>query len=225
MSKHFKPMYRQVLLLSTAQALFQTASTLIMTIGALAGGRVASDPSLATAPIAAMFLGTVVTTIPASRLMARTSRRTGFVAGALLGVLGGIVGAWGVYVNSLLLLSLGTLLVGAYQAFAQFYRFAASEVSDDRFRPRAISLVLAGGVIAAVLGPALAAIGGPLLEPAYVASFLILSAISLVAAGLLTGVRVSAPLTSAAVSLVRSLPSCDSRPTPSRSSALRRDPA
>ena len=193
MTSAVQPMHRQVLLLSTAQALFQTATTLVGTIGALAGRQVGGDPNLATAPIAATMLGTVVATIPASRLMARTSRRTGFVLGSLLGALGGAVGAWGIFAQSLLLLSAGTFLVGANQGFAQFYRFAASEVADDFFRPRAISLVLAGGVIAALAGPALAALGAPLLAPTFAASFLIVIAISLVAAGLLCFVNVPPP--------------------------------
>jgi predicted MFS family arabinose efflux permease len=176
----------QVLVLATSQALFQTVSALVMTIGALAGARVAPTPQLATAPIAALFLGTVVGTIPATRFMARAGRKTGFVVGALLGVVGGLVGAWGIFSQSLLVLSLGTFLDGGYQAFAQFYRFAASEVADARFQPRAISLVIAGGVVAAVLGPGLASVGGPLLEPAYVGSFLILSVVSLIATGVLT---------------------------------------
>jgi MFS family permease len=186
-------MHRQVLLLATAQALFQTASALVITVGALAGRQIAPDAQLATAPIAAMFLGTLVTTVPASKWMARSGRRTGFVAGALLGALGGLVAASGIYVGSLLALSLGTLLIGAYQAFAQFYRFAAAEVSDDRFRPRAISLVLGGGVAAALLGPALGRLGEPLLEPAYTGSFLILAATSVVAAGVLAGLRIPIP--------------------------------
>lgn len=182
--------HRQVLRLATAQALVQIVSVLIMTVGALAGRQVASAPELATAPIASMFLGTVITIIPASLWMTRSGRRTGFVAGALLGALGGLVAAWGIHAGSLLLLSLGTMLVGAYLAFSQFYRFAASEVADDAFRPRAISLVLAGGVVAALLGPALGRLGAPLLEPAYVGSFLILATTSLVAALLLLGLRV-----------------------------------
>jgi predicted MFS family arabinose efflux permease len=112
------------------------------------------------------------------------------VAGALLGTVGGLIAAWGIYSGSLVLLSLGTLLVGANQGFAQFYRFAASEVSDDTFRPRAIALVLAGGVVAAVLGPALGKLGAPLLEPLYTGSFLLSAAASLVAAVLLTGLQV-----------------------------------
>jgi MFS family permease len=88
-----QPMHRQVLLLATAQALFQTASTMVLTVGALAGGEIAPTPQLATAPIAAMFLGTVIMTLPASVWMARAGRRVGFIAGALVGGVGGLVAA------------------------------------------------------------------------------------------------------------------------------------
>lgn len=186
-------MHRQVLLLSSAQALFQTASVLVMTVGGLAGKQIAPDPQFATAPIAAMFLGTALATVPASMWMARAGRRIGFVAGAALGTLGGLTAALGILAGSLLLLCLGTMLVGAYQGFAQFYRFAASEVSDEAFRPRAIAFVLAGGIVAALLGPALGRLGGPLLVSEYTGSFLLLAAVSLVATGLLLGVEVPQP--------------------------------
>jgi MFS family permease len=186
-------MHRQVLLLASGQALFQTASVLVMTVGGLAGTQIATTPQLATAPIAAMFLGTAISTIPASNWMARAGRRPGFVAGALLGTLGGLIAALGIWMGSLPLLSSGTFLVGIYQGFAQFYRFAAAEVADTAFRPRAISLVLAGGIVAALLGPLLGRLGGPLLEPAFVGSFLLLALVSLLATGLLLGVRVPTP--------------------------------
>jgi MFS family permease len=180
----------QVLLLATAQALFQTASVLVMTVAALAGALVAGRPEWATAPVAAMFLGTTLFMVPASFWMARVGRRHGFIAGAALGTLGGLVAALGMSLGSLAVLSTGTFLVGAYQAFAQFYRFAAAEVAAPAFRPKAISLVLAGGVVAALLGPLLGRLGGPLLQPEYSASFLFLAAASLIAALLLTRLRV-----------------------------------
>lgn len=186
-------MHRQVLLLAAAQALFQTASVLVMTVGGLAGGQVAPEARFATAPIAAMFLGTALSTFPAAMWMARAGRRSGFVVGAVLGTAGGLVAAFGLLSGSLLVLCIGTLLVGAYQGFAQFYRFAASEVSDERFRPRAISFVLAGGIVAALLGPALGHLGGPLLSQAYAGSFVLLAAVSLLAAGLLLGLRMPQP--------------------------------
>lgn len=122
--------------------------------------------------------------------MSRVGRRIGFVAGALFGTVGGLLAAAGMIFNSLLLLCLGTFLVGTYQSFAQFYRFAASEVADESFRPRAISLVLAGGVVAALAGPALARLGGDLMVPIYTASFVILAVVSLLGAVLLLGLRI-----------------------------------
>ncbi len=182
-------MHRQVLLLATSQALFQTASVLVMTVGGLAGSQIAGRAELATMPIAAMFLGTATATFPASIWMTRVGRRTGFITGALFGVAGGMSAALGIWLGSLALLAFGTFLVGTFQAFAQFYRFAASEVADDAFRPKAISFVLGGGVVAALAGPLLGRLGGPLLEPAYVGSFLLLALTSMIAAGVLTGVR------------------------------------
>jgi MFS family permease len=192
-TKLMQPMHRQVLLLATAQAFSQTASIVVMTVGSLAGSQIAPAPHLATVPISAMILGTVVATVPASMWMARAGRRVGFITGALLGALGGLVAAYGIVARSFFVLLLGLFLIGTYQAFTLFYRFAASEVSDDTFRPRAISLVLTGGVAAALLGPALADLGALLLERAYVGSFLILTAVCLAAAGVLLGLRVPMP--------------------------------
>lgn len=190
-------MHRQVLILVTAQAIFQTASTLVMTIGGLAGAKLASSATMATLPIAMMFLGNAIVTFPATMLMTRVGRRAGFVLGALLGVAGGLLAALGIWNSSLPLLAGGTFLVGAYQAFAQFYRFAASEVADDAYRPRAISFVLAGGIVAAFAGPWLAQVGGPLVGPVYVGSFLLLALVSLLGAGVLMALHAPAPQSAA----------------------------
>ncbi|WP_338564841.1 hypothetical protein [Erwinia sp. E_sp_W01_6] len=139
-----KNMYRQIGVLAGSQAIFQTASVLVATIGGLAGGQLAPSPDYATLPVATMFLGTAVMTFPASLWMSKVGRKRGFCAGTVAGIVGGISGAMGLITSSFFLLCFGTFLVGVYQAFAQFYRFAASEVATPAFRPKAISLVMAG---------------------------------------------------------------------------------
>lgn len=184
-------MHRQVLILASSQSLYQTVSIMVMTIGGLAGANISNTPILATLPIASMFLGTALMMFPASMLMAHVGRRKGFLFGAL-GVIGGIIAAIGIFYSSLILLALGTLCIGAYQSFAQFYRFAASEVADDAFRSRAISWVMAGGIVAALIGPTLARFGGPLFQHLeYIGSFLIISIISLVAMGILSSLHIA----------------------------------
>ncbi|MFS1587684.1 MFS transporter, partial [Acinetobacter radioresistens] len=160
-------------------------------IGGLAGANIANTPTLATLPIASMFLGTAMMMFPASMWMAKVGRRNGFLCGAFLGISGGIIAAVGIIYSSLYLLALGTFCVGAYQSFAQFYRFAASEVADDTFRSRAISFVMAGGVVAALIGPVLARFGGPLFNHLeYVGSFLIITIVSLIAMGILSRLHI-----------------------------------
>jgi MFS family permease len=183
----------QVLLLAIAQALFQTISLIVMVVGGLAGAVVSPDPALATTPIASMFLGTALGTVPASLWMGRVGRRPGFVVGAVLGTLAGLIAALGMWMHSLPILAMGTFLVGANQSFAQFYRFAAAEVADDAFRPRAISLVLAAGIVSAFLGPPLARAGESLLAHAFAGSFLLASAVSIVSIVVLSRLRIPLP--------------------------------
>lgn len=195
---------RQVFMLAGAQALFQTTAVTVLTVGGLAGALVSSDPRVATVPIASMMFGTVVGTVPASMWMARVGRRAGFLSGALFGVAGGGLAAAGLFLQSLLLLAAGTFLFGVYQGFAQFYRYAAGEVADDAYRPRAISLVLAGGIAAAFMGPAIGQLGGPLLTTPYAGSFVLLAAISAMAVLLLSRLQLPA-VAAAAAGTVRPL--------------------
>jgi MFS family permease len=185
--------HRQVLLLASAQALFQTASVMVMAVGGLAGAAIAPDLQLATAPIASMLLGTAAAMAPAAWLMTRFGRRFGFMLGAGFGIAGGLVAALGIWSASLWLLAFGTFLIGLYAGSAQFYRFAAAEVSGPEFRSTAISLVLAGGVVAAIAGPELGRFGSALFDPAYLGSFLGLAVASAVAAIILVWLQVPTP--------------------------------
>ncbi|MDO5666265.1 MAG: MFS transporter [Alcaligenaceae bacterium] len=190
-----KSMYRQVFVLATAQALFQIVIVAVMLVGGLIGSIIADSPRWATLPIATMFLGTAIMIFPASLWMAKIGRRAGFLIGAIFGLSGTLIAALGVWQSSLLVLAMGTFLIGTYQAFAQFYRFAAAEAADLHFRSKAISFVLAGGVAAALIGPVLARFEGPLLSTKYLGTFLILAMVTVLAIGTLMAFR-PAPATS-----------------------------
>ena len=113
----------------------------------------AADKSLATLPIAMMMVAVAVTMIPASLFMQRFGRKAGFILGATLGVAAGLLAAFAIWLESFSLFVAANMLVGCYQAFAQYYRFAAADAASANFKSRAISWVIAGGVIAAVAGP------------------------------------------------------------------------
>ncbi|NNG05138.1 MAG: MFS transporter [Inquilinus sp.] len=163
------PTRRNVLLLALCQALGISGMSIIVTISALVGYSLATDKTLATLPLALQFTATMASTVPASMLMGRIGRRAGFSVGTLFGIGGGAVAAYAVFEASFVLFIVGSMLIGTYQSFVQYYRFAAADTASERFRPRAISLVLAGGVIAAVVGPELAKWSRELFLPIYFA--------------------------------------------------------
>lgn len=119
---------------------------LAVTAGALVGRALAADPALATLPVALTVVGTLLTTVPASQFMQRVGRRAGFALGALIGVASGLVCAAGIQTQSFALFAAGNLLIGAFQSFVGYFRFAAAESVPESFRSRAIAWVLAGGV-------------------------------------------------------------------------------
>ncbi|MCY3738124.1 MAG: MFS transporter [Gemmatimonadaceae bacterium] len=149
--------YLQVGLLFVCEALTRTSAVILLTTMGLAGSRLTPDPSLTTLPLALVPVATTLTTIPAAHWMRRHGRRTGFLTGGGLGVAGAAVAAAAAWHGEFLLLCAGALLIGTVNGFATYYRFAAAEVSPPAFRSRAISLVMAGGVIAAVAGATMAA--------------------------------------------------------------------
>jgi MFS family permease len=172
-------MSRNVLLLTLCQAVFMSSTSLTATVGSLAGHALAADKALATLPATAVVVGTAIGTIPASVLMRRVGRRLGFVAGSGLALSGGVVAALAVAAGSFGLLIAGSLLIGVSSAFAQLYRFAAAEAVPHAERGRAISTVLAGGLVAAFVGPQLARATADLLAPRFVACYLAVPGLAL----------------------------------------------
>lgn len=161
----FSQQHRTVFILAVAQALANSCMSVFATISALTGKMLAEDPRLATVPLGLQFILTMAATIPASQLMRKLGRRDAFFVGAAIGGLGGGTAMVATYLGSFALFCVGNAIMGASNAFALHLRFAAAEAADDNFRPKAISLVLAGGIVAAIVGPGMARYGTDLFAP------------------------------------------------------------
>lgn len=170
---------RDALVLSIAQALFWAGLMMSITFTGLVGLSLAPSPSLATLPVALLTVANIAAAGPISLLMQRLGRRAGFALGAFAGAAGGCVAALGIAQGSFLVFCIGNLLLGAFQAASQYYRLAAAdEVAPER-RARAVSVVMAGGVAAALVAPPLAVWTKDLLGAAqYAGSFLGLAALA-----------------------------------------------
>lgn len=171
--------------LAIAQGLFTAAIAIDLTLTGLTGYQLAPDKSLATLPFAMITVAGAVTTLLASILMQRIGRRWGFVTGAVFCATGGAISVWSVFHANFWLFCLGTAAVGVFQAFAQYYRLAAADSVDVAHKASVISMVLAGGVIAAVIGPALAAWSKNLFSTLFAGSYLVVSMLGVASAVLL----------------------------------------
>ncbi|MFK2900010.1 MFS transporter [Dyella jejuensis] len=139
--------------LSLCQALNLTAAVVSVTIAALAGEKMAPGPAWATLPYGVQFAAVALLTYPASVFMRRFGRKPGFLCGAMTLIVAGCVGFFAVQQSSFVGLVLAHGLLGVYVSFANFYRFAAVDQLPAPLRPRGVSLVVAGGVLAAFIGP------------------------------------------------------------------------
>jgi MFS family permease len=144
---------KNVAVLSACQALLFTNNSTVIALNGLAGYALAANKALATLPVTGWVVGAALTTFPASLLMKKIGRRAGFTLGAVIGVAGAALCAAALQGGSFWLLCLGTAVFGVYNAFAQYYRFAAADSASADFKPKAISLVLAGGLVGGIVGP------------------------------------------------------------------------
>jgi MFS family permease len=145
----------EVLLLATCQALSATSNAVMVTTSALIG-QTLSPGGLATLPIGMQMVAVMLATMPASLLMKQIGRRAGFSVGAGFGIAAGTLGCAAIMASSFALFCAASVLYGVFMAFGMYYRFAAADVASPAFRARAISYVMAGGVVAAIAGPEIA---------------------------------------------------------------------
>ncbi|MGZ5087900.1 MAG: MFS transporter [Usitatibacter sp.] len=196
---------RNVFLLACCQALLLTNAVTLVAINGLAGFALASNKAFATLPNMTYVLGAAVATFPASLWMKRVGRRNGFLTGGCFGLAGSALAAYAVTGSSLVLLCAGTFVLGAYNAFGQYYRFAAADAASPDFKAKAISYVLAGGIAGGIVGPELSKYTRGLWSPDYAASYASLFAICLVAMGFMSTLRIPPPVESASTERARPL--------------------
>lgn len=184
---------RNVALLAACQAMLFTNNATLIAINGLAGLALAPAAALATLPVTCWVIGGALTTVPASLYMKRVGRRRGLMRGATVGIAGALICAAAIWLQSFWLLCAGTLVWGTFNAFGQYYRFAAADAASAEFRPTAISLVLAGGLVGGILGPTTSRFTIDLLEPRFLGAYLALIAFVVVTIALLALIRIPEP--------------------------------
>ena len=204
--------HRNVLLLAACQAMLLTNNSTLIAINALAGLALAPHAWLATLPVTCWVLGSALTTVPASFYMKHVGRRAGLMRGAAVGIAGALACAGAVWLQNFWLLCAGTLVWGTYNAFGQYYRFAAAEVATVEFRATAISLVLAGGLIGGILGPTTSRFTVDLLGPKFMGAYLALILCAVTAILLLRYIAVPDPATEERASSGRPMREIASQP-------------
>jgi len=184
---------RNVFLLACCQALLFTNNVTLISLNGLAGFALADNKALATLPVTGYVVGAAISTFPASMWMKRVGRRNGFLTGTLFGLAGGAITTLAIWQSSFWLLVFGTLVLGTYNAFGQYYRFAAADATPLGWRARAISLVMAGGLVGGIIGPEMSKHTIDLARPTYLASYASLMGFCLVTMVILAMLRIPTP--------------------------------
>ncbi|HCY98562.1 MAG: multidrug MFS transporter [Rhodobacterales bacterium RIFCSPHIGHO2_02_FULL_62_130] len=184
---------RNVLVLVASQAILGSQLPMIFTIAGLAGQSLAPNACWATLPISAMVIGSMLTAAPLSAFMARYGRRAGFVVGTMGGALGAAIGAYGLMQSSFLLFVIGALFSGMYMSAQGFYRFAAADTASEAFRPKAISWVMAGGLLSAIVGPQLVKLTAQAMVIPFLGTYLTVIALNILGVGLFAALKIPKP--------------------------------
>ena len=185
---------RNVAVLVAAQALLGAQMPMMFTIGGLAGQSLATNPCWATLPISMIVLGSMLTATPMSALMQRFGRRAGFVVGCFGGAMGASICAFALMRGSFELFLLGALFSGIYMSAQGFYRFAVADSASDAFRAKAISYVMAGGLLAAIIGPQLVKVTATSLVVPFMGTYIAVVVVNMIGVFLFTMLDLPPPL-------------------------------
>jgi MFS family permease len=184
---------RHLALLAVCQGLFLTNNVTFIAINGLVGFSLAPAPWMATLPVMGYVVGGALSTGVVARTQRAWGRQRSFQAGLVVACLAALLCAWAAASRNFALLCAATLLAGYYNANAGLYRFAAAELVPPAGREKAVSLVMAGGLIGAVAGPNLAAWTRELLPVPFAGAYLALAGVALLAMALMAFLRFPPP--------------------------------
>jgi MFS family permease len=184
---------RNLWLLAAAQGLFLTNNVAFIAINGLVGLALAPLGWLATLPVMGYVLGGAMSTSLVARTQARFGRKTSFQMGAVVALVSSLACAWAAAGRHFELLCLATVVAGYFNANAQLYRFAAAELAGSTGTEKAVSMVMAGGLIGAIAGPNLAAQTRTLVAVPFVGAYLALAAVALLSMGVLAAIDFPPP--------------------------------
>jgi MFS family permease len=182
-------MNRKLLLLAVCQGLFLTNNVVFIAINGLVGLTLAPLGWMATLPVMGYVVGGALSTGMVARTQSRYGRQISFQIGLVVALLSALLCAYAAFSRNFWLLVVATVVAGYYSANGQLYRFAAAELTTPAFREKAVSLVLAGGLIGAIIGPNLAKYTKNLLPIPFAGAYLSLALVALLAMALMAFVR------------------------------------
>ena len=172
-------MNRNLWLLAAAQGLFLTNNVVFIAINGLVGLSLAPLGWMATLPVMGYVVGGAISTPLVARTQSVFGRKGSFQIGLLVALGSALLCYWAAADRNFWLLVAATVIAGYYSANGQLYRFAAAELAAPDYREKAVSLVLAGGLVGAVVGPNLASRTRNLLEVPFAGAYLSLAVVAL----------------------------------------------
>ena len=172
-------MNRNLTVLTLSQIFSFTAAPVTVFLSGIIGSQISPLKSLSTLPMSISVLGIAIGAVIASKLMSIIGRKLGFIVASIGNCLASIIAAYSIFIQGFYLFCLANFFIGVGMAFTHQYRFAAAESVEKNKIPRAISIILLGGIVSAIIGPAVANISKDLIETyMYVGSYLALSVLT-----------------------------------------------
>ena len=175
MTTSFRLLNKNILLLTICQGLYLTNNVTFLAINGLVGFTLTPIPWIATLPLMAYVFGAAISTIIVAKVQEKYGRKRSFQFALLIAVFAALICAYAAYSKSFILLIIGTAVAGYYSANGLLYRFVAPELTHPSLKEKAVSLVLAGGLMGGILGPNFSSWTKDLFDTQFLGAYLILT--------------------------------------------------